>query len=193
MPKRKKPAITDEEMSIRMDRFAEGMERIAQMKRAAKRGLQRNYTRASFDGTSVWSPVPLTGDAPFCPVGQTGTAVAGPRMKAKNMTQWIIFRKQRNGKLKIANGGFTRCCTSGKCKRKNCAKCWALENDPPRGSIWVLKEFPTPENVKIIDTDGVSPRGHRGEGGKALIGEDADRWRITSTIENHKGKGQRHA
>jgi hypothetical protein len=46
------------------------------------------------------------------------------------------------------------------------------------------------DNLRVIDPNSVDPRGRIGPGGKGLVGDDADMFKLTSTIHAYKGDKQ---
>lgn len=103
----------------------------------------------------------------------------------KNILEYIVVKRQGKRECLVARG-FTKCCSpDAHCKRKRCAKCWALEQKQIKGVEWVVREVVSGEKAKIVDPFGVDPKGKR-SGGKNMDQETRSRFKLTSSQAHYK-------
>jgi hypothetical protein len=103
-----------------------------------------------------------------------------PSMSYQNLTEWWVL-KIRGRIAKVMRVGFSKCCAPLKyCGSIKCAKCWAFKQKLPKQWRIVLREVPTRDSIKVVDTFGIDPKGKRSPG-KAMAIDDRARYRLTST------------
>ena len=103
----------------------------------------------------------------------------------KNILEYIVIKREGKRECLIARG-FTKCCApDAYCKRKRCAKCWALEQKQVKGVEYVVREIVSGKAAKIVDPFGVDPKGKRGSG-KDMDQQTRAQFKLTSSQAHYK-------
>jgi len=103
----------------------------------------------------------------------------------KNLLEYIVIKREGKRECLLAKG-FTKCCApSAHCKRKRCAKCWALEQKQIKGVEYVVREVFSGMAAKIVDPFGVHPKGKRSPSKNMDLDQRA-KFRLTSSQAHYK-------
>lgn len=174
--------------------------------RFAKAMKKRGYTQPRTQSTYGWrlrerphsviraeyiNPANPNADWDYAPVGEPTTVRFMPRTNVsatEEILVWARSEKDKSSRRRILQGfTFTRMCDSAKCGKTTCARCFAIEYAPVgRNEILVFERIALTTKIRVSDTGGVSPVGHRPLGPPDPSPEDKALYSLTSTQREYK-------
>jgi len=135
---------------------------------------------------------PLTGEAPYCEVGQSAHVDVRPVFAVKLKEEYTIYKKRPKGKkLYPVAVGFLKCCwgndDNGKwCNKPICANCYVRDLTKCKGFEFYVKLTDPGQVVKISDPVG-HPKGRRNPNVKDFTPEERQMYSLTTSQQSYRG------
>ena len=174
------------------------------LKKMSKADKTPKHTRSSYAVALATGRAgyrrPLTLEELTGPIGAMPMALASesslttfqPRLKYSDFTRYdvtVVYRdKLKRKRTRMVRRDFKQCCEEATCKKKSCARCWAIwicDEIKPNEVIRIVERI-IPTQQKVSDPSGVNPQGARKTKAQDMSDEQRAPYRLTSTIHSQK-------